>query len=108
MGASWPLVSKSLTIQNQIDDSSRKMRVLAHFTIHMVEIIQLYTDQPRMWLGFRHHPCSNPHLLIYCPRLIISSRSLAMRLARSMTESVVGGTVAAVFQRVTNTHSAFL
>ena len=49
--------------------------------------------------------------LIHCPRLIISSRSLAMRLARSMTESVVGrrvGAVAAVFQRVTNTHSAFL
>ena len=46
--------------------------------------------------------------IIHCPRLIISSRSLAMRLARSMTESVVGGTVAAVFQRVTNTHSAFL
>ena len=39
--------------------SSRKMRVLAHFTIHMVEIIQLYTYQPRMWLGFRYHPCSN-------------------------------------------------
>ena len=38
---------------------------------------------------------------IHCPRLIISSRSLAMRLARSMTESVVGrlvGTVAAVVQ----------
>ena len=39
--------------------SSRKMRVLAHFTIHMVEIIQLYTDQPHTWLGFRHHPSSN-------------------------------------------------
>ena len=26
----------------------------------------------------------------FCPRLIISSRSLAMLLARSMTESVVG------------------
>ena len=39
--------------------SSRKMRVLAHFTIHMVEIIQLYTNQPRMWLGFRHHPSSS-------------------------------------------------
>ena len=25
------------------DVSSRKMRVLAHFTIHMVEIIQLYS-----------------------------------------------------------------
>ena len=36
--------------------SSRKMRVLAHFTIHMV---QLYTYQPHTWLGFRHHPCSN-------------------------------------------------
>ena len=48
--------------------------------------------------------------LIHCPRLIISSRSLAMRLARSMTESVARlvGTVAVVFQRVTNTHSAFL
>ena len=37
----------------------------------------------------------------FCPRLIISSRSLAMRLARSMTESAVGrlvGTVAAVVQ----------
>ena len=41
------------------DISSRKVPVLAHFTIHMVEIIQLYTYQPRMWLGFRHHPCSN-------------------------------------------------
>ena len=30
------------------------------------------------------------HIFIHCPRLIISSRSLAMRLARSMTESVVG------------------
>ena len=39
--------------------SSRKMRVLAHFTIHMVEIIQLYTYQPRMWLGFRYHPSSS-------------------------------------------------
>ena len=35
------------------------MRVQAHFTIHMVEIIHLYIDQPRMWLGFHHHPCSN-------------------------------------------------
>ena len=40
-------------------DSSRKMRVLAHFTIHMVEFIQLYTNQPHTWLGFRHHPSSN-------------------------------------------------
>ena len=39
--------------------SSRKMRVLAHFTIHMVEIIQLYTNQPHTWLGFRHHPSSS-------------------------------------------------
>ena len=39
--------------------SSRKMRVLAHFTIHMVEFIQLYTDQPHTWLGFRHHPSSS-------------------------------------------------
>ena len=39
--------------------SSRKMRVLAHFTIHMVEIIQLYTDQPHTWLGFRYHPSSS-------------------------------------------------
>ena len=41
------------------DASSRKMRVLAHFTIHMVEIIQLYTYQPHTWLGFRHHPSSS-------------------------------------------------
>ena len=40
-------------------ESSRKMRVLAHFTIHMVECIQLYTDQPHTWLGFRHHPSSS-------------------------------------------------
>ena len=40
-------------------DSSRKVPVLAHFTIHMVEIIQLYTDQPHTWLGFRHHPSSS-------------------------------------------------
>ena len=33
-----------------IDTSSRKTPVLAHFTIHMVEIIQLYTDQPHTWL----------------------------------------------------------
>ena len=39
--------------------SSRKMRVLAHFTIHMVEFIQLYTDQPHTWLGFHHHPSSS-------------------------------------------------
>ena len=39
--------------------SSRKVPVLAHFTIHMVEIIQLYTDQPHTWLGFRHHPSSS-------------------------------------------------
>ena len=42
-----------------IGESSRKMRVLAHFTIHMVEIIQLYTDQPHTWLGFRYHPSSS-------------------------------------------------
>ena len=41
------------------DISSRKMRVLAHFTIHMVEFIQLYTNQPHTWLGFRHHPSSS-------------------------------------------------
>ena len=45
--------------QTENGKSSRKMRVLAHFTIHMVEIIQLYTYQPHTWLGFRHHPCSN-------------------------------------------------
>ena len=36
--------------------SSRKMRVLGHFTIHMV---QLYTDQPHVWLEHGHHPCSS-------------------------------------------------
>ena len=40
--------------------SSRKMRVLGHFTIHMV---QLYTDQPHVWLEHGHHPSSN-HM--YC------------------------------------------
>ena len=46
-------------------ESSRKMRVLAHFTIHVVEIIQLYTDQPYMWLEHGHHPSSSvfqPHV----------------------------------------------
>ena len=33
--------------------------------------------------------------------VLVSFFSSPMRLARSMTESVVGGTVAAVFQRVT-------
>ena len=49
------------TYQRKIDrcGSSRKVPVLAHFTIHMVEIIQLYTDQPHTWLGFRHHPSSS-------------------------------------------------
>ena len=41
------------------DASSRKVPVLAHFTIHMVEFIQLYTNQPHTWLGFRHHPSSS-------------------------------------------------
>ena len=40
-------------------ESSRKVPVLGQFTIHMVEIIQLYTDQPHTWLGFRHHPSSS-------------------------------------------------
>ena len=47
------------------DRSSRKRGVLAHFTIHMVEIIQLYTDQPYMWLKHGHHPSSSvfqPHV----------------------------------------------
>ena len=39
--------------------SSRKVPVLGQFTMHMVEIIQLYTDQPHTWLGFRHHPSSS-------------------------------------------------
>ena len=42
-----------------IAHSSRKVPVLGQFTIHMVEIIQLYTDQPHTWLGFRHHPSSS-------------------------------------------------
>ena len=48
--------------------SSRKMRVLGQFTIHMVEFIQLYTDQPHTWLGFRHHPSSSvfqPYIIFY-------------------------------------------
>ena len=36
--------------------SSRKMRVLGQFTIHMVEFIQLNTNQPHVWLEFRHLP----------------------------------------------------
>ena len=36
--------------------SSRKRGVLGQFTIHMV---QLYTDQPYMWLEHEHHPTSN-------------------------------------------------
>ena len=47
------------TLTSTIYDSSRKVPVLAHFTIHMVEFIQLYTNQPHTWLGFRHHPSSS-------------------------------------------------
>ena len=36
--------------------SSRKRGVLGQFTIHMV---QLYTDQPHVWLEHEHHPTSN-------------------------------------------------
>ena len=61
-----PSVQQTLLAQNKnvtdvIEElgSSRKVPVLAHFTIHMVEIIQLYTDQPHTWLGFRHHPSSS-------------------------------------------------
>ena len=31
----------------------------AHFTMHMVEFIQLYTNEPHVWLEFRHHPSSS-------------------------------------------------
>ena len=41
------------------NQSSRKMRVLGQSTTHMVEIIQLNTNQPHTWLGFRHHPSSS-------------------------------------------------
>ena len=44
---------------HRVANSSRKVPVLGQFTIHMVEIIQLYTDQPHTWLGFRHHPSSS-------------------------------------------------
>ena len=27
--------------------------------MHMVEFIQLYTNQPYVWLEFRHHPSSS-------------------------------------------------
>ena len=45
--------------------SSRKMRVLGQFTMCMVEFIQLYTNEPCVWLEFRHHPSSSvfqPHV----------------------------------------------
>ena len=50
---------RSTPKSTRTNSSSRKVPVLAHFTIHMVEIIQLYTDQPHTWLGFRHHPSSS-------------------------------------------------
>ena len=36
--------------------SSRKVPVLGQFTMHMVEFIQLNTNQPYVWLEFRHLP----------------------------------------------------
>ena len=54
-----PHFANPLSAFDIVDDSSRKVPVLAHFTIHMVEFIQLYTNQPHTWLGFRHHPSSS-------------------------------------------------
>ena len=54
-----PPTNNRARLRTTTHNSSRKMRVLAHFTIHVVEIIQLYTDQPYMWLEHGHHPCSN-------------------------------------------------
>ena len=53
------VVFDNIVVVAVVGVSSRKVPVLGQFTIHMVEIIQLYTDQPRMWLGFRHHPSSS-------------------------------------------------
>ena len=36
--------------------SSRYLPVLGQFTMHMVEFIQLNTNQPHVWLEFRHLP----------------------------------------------------
>ena len=41
------------------ETSSRKVPVLGQFTMHMVEFIQLYTNEPHVWLEFRHHPSSS-------------------------------------------------
>ena len=48
--------NESVKGKDRVHVSSRKRGVLGQFTIHMV---QLYTDQPYMWLEHEHHPCSN-------------------------------------------------
>ena len=45
--------------QAKVSVSSRKVPVLGQFTMHMVEFIQLYTNQPHVWLEHGCHPSSS-------------------------------------------------